>query len=432
MNKLKWNVLVFPGGTENGLEVHRSLRYSKEVTLYSASSNVSNHAPFVYKSHHILPEIRDQFWTAGLNDLIREKRIDFVFPTNAYVIDALVAQRDQIACPIILSDSEAIQITRSKTKTAMVLAEVIRAPRTYSTPESVEHYPVFVKPDSAYGAQGAAIVHTKEQLLEAVRQTPNLLIQHYLPGREYSVDCFADRHRQLLFCQGRERVRIRMGTSFSGHLVSPDLNSTLRDIAENILARIPLRGAWFFQVKEDSDGTLHLLEVEARIAGTMALNRVRGVNFPLLSLYDFAGYDVRVMHNQHEVSIDRALINRYHHSVEFKVVYVDLDDTIIVKNQLNTELVRFLYQCVNQSKKIVLISKNLESDPNSYLQRWRIDRLFDHVHWLKESESKADYITDRNSIFIDDSFKERSEVAAVHGIPTFDSSMIEMLITERE
>jgi predicted ATP-grasp superfamily ATP-dependent carboligase len=432
MNRPKWNVLVFPGGTENGLEVHRALRYCKEINLFSASSAVSNHAPFVYSSHHVLPEIKDPAWIDQLNQLIRAKGIDFIFPTNAYVIDALVAKRDTIACDVILSDSDVVQTTRSKAKTAALLAEVIPSPCAYSHPDDVRSFPVFVKPDSAYGAQGALIVHSKEQLLETMRQSPDLLIQEYLPGREYSVDCFSDRKGKLLFCQGRERVRVRMGTSFSGVLAPEELNARFYVVAERILARIPLRAAWFFQVKEDSQGKLCLLEVEARIAGTMALNRIRGMNFPLLSVYDFAGHDVRVMHNTYSVSIDRALVNRYQHTVRFDVVYVDLDDTIVVKGRLNTELVRFLYQCVNEEKKIVLISKSLESDPSAYLRRWRIDSLFDLVHWLKEDESKATYITDTNSIFIDDSFKERSEVSDVHGIPTFDSSMIEMLISERE
>jgi hypothetical protein len=164
----------------------------------------------------------------------------------------------------------------------------------------------------------------------------------------------------------------------------------------------------------------------------MALNRVRGINFPLLSLYDFAGLDVKVTLNDYSVAIDRALLNRYEHSVEFDVVYVDLDDTIVVKNKINTELIRFLYQCVNQKKKIVLISKSLENDPIAYLKKWRIDSLFDEIYWVREQESKARYIKETKSIFIDDSFSERAEVHRIHRIPTFDGSMIEMLISDKE
>ena len=41
-----YNVLVFPGGTENGLEIYKSLKYCKEVKLLTISMGdvvASNH-----------------------------------------------------------------------------------------------------------------------------------------------------------------------------------------------------------------------------------------------------------------------------------------------------------------------------------------------------------------------------------------------------
>jgi hypothetical protein len=54
-----WRVLVFPGGTEIGLEINKSLRDCKEVELFSAGDDVSNHAPFVFRHHHFVPSIRE-------------------------------------------------------------------------------------------------------------------------------------------------------------------------------------------------------------------------------------------------------------------------------------------------------------------------------------------------------------------------------------
>ena len=57
--------------------------------------------------------------------------------------------------------------------------------------------------------------------------------------------------------------------------------------------------------------------------------------------------------------------------------------------------------------------------------------IFDEIFWLEESEKKSDYIHDVKSIFIDDSFSQRKEVAEKCNIPTFDSSMIECLLDDR-
>ena len=54
MDKVKWGILVFPGGTENGLEIYKSLVNYKEVRLFSVSSGVKNYAEYVYKYHYTI------------------------------------------------------------------------------------------------------------------------------------------------------------------------------------------------------------------------------------------------------------------------------------------------------------------------------------------------------------------------------------------
>src|SRR5438034_10667059 len=78
-----YNVLVFPGGTEIGLEIQRSLRDCKEVRLFSAGAAVSNHAPYVYADHAIVPSIDDPAWVDALNQVIRERGIDYIYPAYA-------------------------------------------------------------------------------------------------------------------------------------------------------------------------------------------------------------------------------------------------------------------------------------------------------------------------------------------------------------
>ena len=63
------NVLIFPGGTEIGLEIYRSLRYVKNINIFSASSNVKNHGPFIYNNHRIIPNIYSRDCIKKLNNL---------------------------------------------------------------------------------------------------------------------------------------------------------------------------------------------------------------------------------------------------------------------------------------------------------------------------------------------------------------------------
>lgn len=428
--KFNKRVLIFPGGTEVGLEIARSLRYCKEVEVYSAASGVKQHAPFVYEDHHEVPSISDPACLQALNNLISEWGIDCIFPANPLVIDFLNRHRDQISAVLITSDSEVLSITRSKTATYERMKNYLAVPRIYTEINADDKFPIFIKPDAMYGSQGARSVNSYSEYL-ACPPDPSEVVCEYLPGIEYTVDCFSNRHNELLFVGPRTRERIRMGTSMHSETPPEDTQVLLRDMAAIIQTHLKMRGAWFFQAKYAADGTLKLLEVESRIAGTMALHRVQGVNFALLSILDAYEINVSIKTLKANVIIDRALTNRYFHNVCFDTVYVDLDDTIIVKGRLNLQMIRFLYQCINKNQKIVLLSKSLEADPVKHLQRWRILNIFDDIYWLTESDSKARFITNKHSIFIDDSFTQRMEVERELGIPTFDPSMVELLIDER-
>ena len=124
-NKKIWNVLVFPGGTENGIEINKSLRYAKEVKLHSASNDVKNHAEYMYKNHHVIPDIRSKNCIKELNKIIHKNEIDFIFPANSLVIDFLIENRNQITCKVILPNSNAVKITRSKNQTYELFKDLL-------------------------------------------------------------------------------------------------------------------------------------------------------------------------------------------------------------------------------------------------------------------------------------------------------------------
>jgi hypothetical protein len=424
-----WNVLVFPGGTEIGLEINRALRGCKEVRLLSAASDVPNHAGYFYRHHFVLPSIREPYCADRLRALVADHAIDFIFPANPLVMDFLDRHRDTLGCAVVMPSSDVLGTTRSKRETYRRLADVVPVPTVYDG--APDRFPVYLKPDRMYGAQGGRLIRSAAELaLEA--RSPDDVVCEYLPGEEYTVDCFSTAAAGLLFAGPRTRDRIRMGTSMRSTAPTAAVARELRAHAQRLQQRLGMTGPWFFQMRRAADGTLKLLEVDPRIAGTMALHRVQGVNFALLALYERAGLAVSLDPQPiPEIEIDRALVNRYRHGLRYRTVYVDLDDTLICKDRLNLDVLRFLYQCVNEGKRLVLVSKSLAGDPPAVLRRWRIAGLFDEIHWLREPESKADYIRDRDAIYIDDSFSQRREVQQRCGIPTFDPSMVEILLDER-
>jgi len=254
------------------------------------------------------------------------------------------------------------------------------------------------------------------------------LFLEYLPGREYTIDCFTDRKKGLLFCRGRERVRVVDGLCVDSVSIE---NVRFREIADIINDSIEMYGAWFFQLKEDLNGELTLLEIAPRISGSMSLYRTVGVNFPLLSLYESSGYKLEILVNPGVVRVDRGFVGRYEFYVEYDCVYVDYDDCLVLSDRVNLRMIEFLYQCVNRGKRIVLLTKH-GGDIHDSLSRFRISsELFDEIIVVERDGRKRDHIDTFPSIFVDDSFSERKDVFDNLEIPTFDCSMIEILLNDK-
>ncbi len=424
---MKYNVLVFPGGTEIGLEIQKSLCQCKDIRLYSAGLDVPNHAPYVFARHFFVPSIHDPSWIHSLNEIITAQGIDHVFPAYDDVLVALAENAERIKARIVSSPLETCLITRSKSKTYHLLTGILPTPELHDDLDTIEQYPVFVKPDKGQGSQHTHIFYSREHLAQLLQKNREYILMEYLPGEEYTVDCFSDRDAGLLFCGGRQRIRTRMGISMNSRHVQ---NDVFVQYANAISKRLTFHGAWFFQVKTDRHGIYKVLEIAPRIAGTMAVHRVQGVNFALLSIYEQERIPIEILVNRVDTEIDRALVNRYKHELRYSVAYIDLDDTLILNGIVNVNLVRFLYQCINKGIRIVLLTKHT-TDIDRTLSKHRLTGIFDEIIHLAQSDTKADCIHESDAILIDDSFGERKAVNEKLGILTFDCSMLEMLIDER-
>lgn len=424
----KRSILVFPGGTEIGLEIFKSLKYIKNIKLYSASIDVLNPAPFYFKDHLIIPSIYEENWITELNNIIEKFSIDYIFPAYDDIIVELAKNKEKIEAQIISSPLKTCLQTRSKSKTYEILKNIIPIPKIYESEDDVNNFPVFLKPDKGQGSKNTYKVKSPRELSFLMKKHENLLILEYLSGKEYTIDCFTDREDGLLFCEGRERRRIRSGISVNSKII---FREEFESYAKLISEYFNFYGAWFFQLKEDREGILKLMEIAPRIAGTMALNRVRGINFPLLSIYEKERIKVKTLINNYEIIIDRSFKNKYKITLNYDYVYIDLDDTIIINGKLNLLIIRFLYQCINRDIKIALLTRH-KKDIESTLNRFKISKnIFDKIIVVNENEKKSNYIKNHKSIFIDDSFRERLDISKNLKIPTFDCSMIECLLDDK-
>jgi predicted ATP-grasp superfamily ATP-dependent carboligase len=420
----KINVLVFPCGSEIGLEIFDSLQFNKEFNLIGVSS-VEDHGSFVYPNYlSIKHSIFEKECLEEIEQIISEMNIDLIYPTMDSVVTILKENESFLGKKVIAPPIETVRICLSKNQTYQKLQNVVKTPHCFLSADEIEEFPVFIKPNVGYGSRGALIIKSAEALTSYSNENNQLdfIIQEYLPGAEYTVDCFTDNNGKLLFSGARERLRISNGISVSSK-TSQKLTEEFYSIAERINHSLHLNGAWFFQLKRNKSNEPVLLEVACRFAGTSSVHRIQGVNFALLNCYLALNRPFKIMNQNFEVNVDRSLSRKFKINFHFDAVYVDLDDTFLLEDQINGHLVHFLCNCRNRKKKLILLTKHYV-DPLITLRKMGFEHFFDEIIHLKASDQKSQFIKNKGSIFIDDSFKEREDVLLNAGIPVFSAEEV--------
>lgn len=143
------------------------------------------------------------------------------------------------------------------------------------------------------------------------------------------------------------------------------------------------------------------------------------------------GLSIDIIENSYEIAVDRALISRYRTNIMYDTIYVDLDDTLIINGKVNTTLMQYLYQTVNEGKKRILLTKHTKDIGTTLAEKKISIDLFDKIIQIAPEDEKKSYIKEKNAVFIDDSFRERKNVSEYCKIPVFDCSEIEALLDWR-
>jgi hypothetical protein len=416
------NILIFPCGSEIALEVFESLKHKKNIVLFGGNST-KDHGVFTFKNYFgDFPFVKDKNFIEFVSCFVKKNKIDFIYPCTDYTLDFLKKNEEKIGCKVLTSCKETTSLCLSKEKTYEFFKKIIKTPRVFKSFQKVKKFPVYIKPKIGYGSRDNFKINSKTQLKSLF--TKDHLILEYLSGDEYTVDCFTNNVGELIFINPRERSRISNGISTNSILFK---DKKIEEIANKINSNIKLNGSWFFQLKKNNKEQYVLLEIASRIAGSSAISRYLGVNLAELTILNETSNGLLINTNNFNIETDRSLKTKAKVNIDYDYVYIDLDDTIIVNKKINTDLIKIIYQFINNNKKIVLITKH-KNDLTKTLKKYKIQNLFNEIIHLNSNDEKYKYIMQKSSIFIDDSFSERFKIKNYLGIPTFCVNSVNCLI----
>lgn len=426
--------IIFPASSTVTLEVISALQNHKDIFLIG----VNSHENYEYK--YLLQTTYDDCpmysqekeCVEYLINICKNEQCSFIFPTMDMCHFILSKYRNLFHhnnIKIITSSHKTNEICISKELTYNMFCNQINCPKIYNITEVQEcNLPLFVKPKVGYGSRCCNVVFTIDELNKVYNK--DKLILNYLEGDEFTVDCFTQ-NNIILYCQARQRCLYKNGLSVvTKSVTSQHLCDEVYKMASIINKTLSFVGGWFFQVKKDRKGTLHLLEISTRIAGASAINRLNGCNLPLLSIYVHFDKHVEILSSHQPMTVYKYLHSKidYHCLQKYIYLYVDFDDTLVLNGKVNYKLISFLYKWQNDGKMIFLITRH-NHDIHQSLKKYNIKRsLFKEIYHILDNTCKSAFICDK-SIFIDDSFAERKDVYhSLHNCLVLDTDTIDLLL----
>lgn len=417
------NVLVFPCGSEVGLEIAQALGLSLHVCLYGASSR-DDHGRQLYARYAELPNIADVDFDTRFAELLARWKIDLLFASHDSVMEYLAPRIAQWGVQLVNGDPRTARIARSKLASYGFFEGEPWVPECFPSLDQVPAWPVLLKPDRGQGGQGVTLAQSRAEAELALAQLEQPLICEYLPGAELTVDCFSDWRGHLLYVGPRSRERVVGGIAMRSRRVYAE--NAIRQIATRINERLTLRGPWFFQVKQDIAGVWKILELSCRLSSCSVVHRVAGVNLPLMAVQDFMQREQRVLEESRVILVERRLVSVAELDYAFDSVYLDFDDTLVCDGLANPRAMRFVYRLLEMGKRLILLTRHDGYLPAALARARIAETLFDEIIHLRAGESKSSVIQG-TAIFVDNHFPERLEVARSRGIPVFDVDALELL-----
>lgn len=405
----QYNILVFPCGTEIANEILNSLTNHKYFNVILASSEKNSYCNFRNININYIPYVDDFLFKSKLLNIIDKQNIDFIIPAHddvAYQLSII----PEIESMIIGQNSFINNIVRFKDKTYEYFKDTSLIANTYQTEKDII-FPCFTKPKKGQGAKNAFLLKDIQEykiFLQSYDKN-KFIFMEFLNGDEFTIDCFSH-NGEILYSGARTREKMIRGIAVQSTYVNNDiLQKKFFKFASIINNKLKLQGIWFFQMKLNKDNELKLLEIGPRVSGSMMLNRSRGINFVELAIYQKLKFDVEIIYNNIEISLARALVPIYKHNIQFDILYVDFDDTLLIDEKyINSNLIKLIFQTKNKDKKVILITKNNKNNLSKILHKFGITNIFDDIIHINKNDNKVNYMKE-NSLLIDDSFLERKK-----------------------
>jgi carbamoyl-phosphate synthase large subunit len=240
--------------------------FAQHATVVAADPNPLAPAPYAADHRYTVPRIDDPAYVPALSRLCAEHEVHAVIPLTDLDIEVLAQARARGQLPAVVPDPEIARATFDKYEAHLLLERLgLPSPPTALPGDSVEHFPVMVKPRQGSGARSihrADDARAIEFFVGYVREP--VMVQWLMDGPEFSIDTLSDLNGRCLNAIPRTMIESRGGESIKGTVIA---DGELVDLGRRVVEALQVRGPCTVQVFRDKEIGLAITDVNTRFGG---------------------------------------------------------------------------------------------------------------------------------------------------------------------
>ena len=253
---------------------------------------------FYLKSKHyllnkiyVVPNAENPNYIPKIIEICHAENVNVIFPCTDPELEIIATSINEVTnsgVKVIISPSKTINICRDKWLTYENLNRHLPITKSALPDTGVEKaleftgLPAMIKPRKGWGSRQTAKIESIEEARFLLTRIPAPVIQKYLTGTEYTIDCLADKDGKVVCAIPRQRIKILGGISLQGITVRDE---DLIELGKEVAKHLKFIGPFNFQVIKNCEET-KIVEINPRFSGTGILSVMAGANIPYLALKD--------------------------------------------------------------------------------------------------------------------------------------------------
>lgn len=272
-------VLITSVGSNTAIGVIKALRKeSKDIIIYGTDTNCAEMCVGSSLVDHFykVPNALSANYIKVLYKFLVQEEINCVIPIHDIEIEEISKNKYVFDHIFIAANSyDVVKLCNEKKRINEFLSQKgVLVPKTYSTFDVINSYPLIYKPNQGVSSRGIKIINNKDDWKGL--DLENGIIQDYVKGVEVTVDCYSAYHSSLFKCCIRERIEVKDGISTKAKIIE---NKEIEDLCFKIHRLLNYKGVSNIQFIISNDKPF-FIEINPRFAGAGILTYITSFNFP--------------------------------------------------------------------------------------------------------------------------------------------------------